>query len=183
MKVREHGLGFPSKAFTFLSSNEVNRESQANDVFLYPISYNVDHAHLKQEEATAEAFKLLSRPWIRKAIAGGYRDGEFLRKLSVQLAIWIMFNATKYKLPEYEKESEVRVLLVKEQQEIASQTITMEGSGKKYLEYQFDPPLHEKGTIVDILLGPNTSSDEERKLLSVLDELDYSNINIRRILP
>ncbi len=173
-------IGFSSKAFPFLSAEEVNAESLANDFFLYPISYDVDHAHIKQEEATAEAFRVLSRPVIRKKLTDGYQDGIFLKDLSVQLSIWLMFNATKYKLPEYKKESEVRALLVKEQQEISSQIMTMEGTGKKYMEYQFDPPIRQKGIVVDILLGPNTSIDDEKRLLSVLDETDYPNINISR---
>ena len=178
-------IGFSSKAFPFASNDKVNEESMveergANDIFLYPISYDICDAHLKQKEATEEAFRILSSPLIRKALCYGCADGEFLKELSINLAMWILFNATSYKLPQYQMESEVRALYVENQTNLSSRMMTMNGSGKRYLEYKFDAPLRENDTVADILLGPNTSNENESRLLSILDELDYPNIEVKR---
>ena len=155
-------------------------ERAVNDILLYPINYDICDARVKQQEVTEEAFRILSNPLVRKALRGERRDGKFLQELSVQLAIWILFNATAYKLPKYEKESEVRALKIEDNSDTPSKVSTMNESGKRYIEYRFSPSIRENHTILDIQLGPKTSNEHENRLLSILDELDYRSIEVSR---
>lgn len=175
---RGAAISFTSSAFSKLGTEE---DDLSDGIFLFPISYSVEEATRNQSLAVEEAFGVLSRPWIKKALVGGYQDGAFLKELSVQLAIWLMFNATKYKLPEYENEEEVRVLKVGEQSEFLQSVKNTGGNGKRYIEYHFDQPLKQKGTIESITLGPNTDKDDRQRIVSLLDELKYPRISVTQV--
>ena len=175
---RGAAISFTNEAFNKLNTEE---DDLSDGIFLYPISYDVDEAEDNQSLAVDEAFRTLSRPWIKKALVGGYQDGIFLKELSVQLAIWLMFNATKYKLPEYMNEEEVRVLKVGEQSEFVQSVKNADGTGKRYVEYHFDQPLKQEGTIESITLGPNATEDDRQRIVSLLDELKFPRISVTQV--
>jgi|GEM_PF-4999981 len=155
-------------------------QSQPEDqVFVYPMRYGDGEAALFQKRAIDQAVSILGWTHVRKILMNGWQDGAFLKAISIDLAVWLIYNATKFKEPGFAPECEVRVLLLNESDLIASAVETLP-DGRKFIPYRFDRPMTAQGVIDNITVGALAPPDAEAEITALLTELGYPAIPVLR---
>jgi hypothetical protein len=118
---------------------------------------------------------------VRKAV-GAVRAAElpadpnvattFLHAMSVRLLNYVIKIAVGFKRPCFAPERELRLLLLNEVN-ILAPLGAVASNGKRYIRYDFTPPLRSPGVLHEITIGPRAPLDAEAWITQLLVNHGY----------
>jgi hypothetical protein len=113
---------------------------------------------------------------VRAAGLSGSTDPHvgttFLHSMSVHFVLYVLAMATRFKKQCLSPEHELRLLLVNEEEKLASLEQTL-SSGKRFVQYQFVPSLRARGVLEEITVGPRAPSNSELHVRQLLLDCGY----------
>ena len=96
----------------------------------------------------------------------------FLHAMSVRLLNYVIRIAVGFKKPCFEPEREIRLLLLNEAKTFGPMSTTA-SNGKRYIRYDFNPPLRSPDTLHEITIGPSAPADAESWVARLLLDNGY----------
>lgn len=126
-------------------------------VFRISMRYDENQAATAMKTAIEEAIravKAVQLPADRNVAI------TFLHAMSVRLLLYVIIIAISYKKPCFAPEQEIRLLLLNEAPKLAPLS-AITPTGRRYVRYDFTPPLRSPGMLTEITIGPRAPVDAE----------------------
>lgn len=145
---------------------EAAGEEPHQKIFLSSMNYDVNVLRARIRDAIRRAISVVSRgqTLVRDQIEGR----EFLKKVSVELSIVLLWHSLTSKHPAYKHEDEVRLMIVGEVENLKPY-VEMRTRGAEIVPFIRSPMmLRGDGNIKEIVVGPTakaTASDDIKNLL------------------
>ena len=150
----------------------------AASVYISPVSYGPEKATRVYETIAKKAVDIIvgNMDHIRADREGGY---NFLRLLSVELSKPILTQSVCTKHPAYEREREVRLLVVKQSGDTSGVERRPHRNGADQLRFvRVKIPVRRSGSITGIVVGPDAHPDTEAALRQYLCHLGVGSEGI-----
>jgi hypothetical protein len=129
-----------------------------------------------------EAAISLMKTGVQEAVAsiGGAElpaDGiiatTFFHAMSVRLLDYVIRISSGFKKPCYSAEQEMRLLLLNETKVLAPLSTNRDSKGRRFIQYDFVPPLRSVGMLQEIAIGPRAPGDAENQVAQLLRDHGY----------
>jgi hypothetical protein len=151
------------------------KQTPASDVKGTPIVaqvlYAKDEALLRQRELVARVVEIADRA-IRAGLIPNAEQGQlFMKNLSVQLAISVLFNCVTTKHPAYAQEQETRLILTKDIRHTPADIETRNRGDDVVRFIRLKMPLRAPGNLSGIVVGPAAPPEAENECRRLLGEL------------
>lgn len=137
---RGFALGFPAKAIRDLNA------------YVTRVIYGRAETAVRQAEAIDEAFEIVDRN-TKHVLEERRRSFEFLRQLSVQLSVPLLWNSFSSKDLSYKQEKEVRLMAVKRAGD-RSGVFTRARRGEEVHYVKVSVPLRDRRDFSRVVIGP-----------------------------
>jgi hypothetical protein len=133
-------------------------------VFRISMLYDGSQAAAEMKTAVEEAVRVVKATQLP---ADGHVAATFLHAMSVRLLLYVITIAVAYKKPCFAPEQEIRLLLLNEAPQLTPLS-AITPTGRRYIRYDFTPPLRSPSALTEITIGPRAPADAETWLSQLL---------------
>jgi hypothetical protein len=165
----DNGRGFAIGLAPHLFHPEDSADRKPNEmVFVAEVTYDRANAEKQQREAIERAIAIVRREVKDGAIQSESEARGFLKGMSVELAVPILWNSITTKHAAYQNETETRLLIINELAKLAPH-IETRARGSNLIPFIRSPmPIRAAGSITEIVIGPSASAPEAKDALKSL---------------
>jgi hypothetical protein len=105
--------------------------------------------------------------------ADGIIAKAFFHAMSVRFLDYVIRISSGFKKPCYSPEQEMRLLLLNETKVLAPLSTNRDSKGRRFIQYDFVPPLRSPSMLQEIAIGPRAPADAENQVAQLLRDDGY----------
>jgi hypothetical protein len=140
-------------------------------IFRIGMCYDRDKAIALMKNGIQQAVELIGTAELP---ADGRMATTFFHAMSVRLLNYVIRISAGFKKPCYSPEQEMRLLLLNETKILAPLVNAVTDSkGRRFVQYNFYPPLRSSGVLQEIAIGPLAPADAEVQVAQLLRDRGY----------
>jgi hypothetical protein len=139
-------------------------------IFRVGMRYDRDRAIALMKNGVQEAVESIGGAELP---ADGIMATTFFHAMSVRLLDYVIRISSGFKRPCYSPEKEMRLLLLNERKILAPLSTTRDSKGRRFIRYDFVPPLRSSGVLQEIAIGPRAPADAEKQVAELLQDHGY----------
>ena len=139
-------------------------------IFRVGMCYDRDRAIALMKKGVQEAVDSIGEAELP---ADGVLATTFFKAMSVRLLDYVIRISSGFKKTCYSPEQEMRLLLLNETKILAPLSTTTDLKGRRFIQYDFVPPLRSPGVLQEIAIGPRAPPDAENRVAQLLRDHGY----------
>ncbi len=166
----DNGRGFAIGLAPRLFHPEERTDQKPNElVFVSEVTYDRANAEQRQRQVIRRAIEVVKRETKNKnEIRSESEWREFLKRMSVELAVPILWNSITTKHCAYQNENETRLLVIGQLADLAPY-IETRSRGPNLVSFIRSPmPIRAAGNITKIVIGPSARVPESKNAIRSL---------------